>query len=155
MAIRKIRKVGDEILLKVSKPVDKVDDKTRQLLDDMLETMYDVGGAGLAAVQVGALRRVIVIDTSEERDSPIELINPQIIANEGSQDDWEACLSIPGQSGLVERPLATVVQALNRNGESFEHRFEGRDAVCVNHELDHLDGVLYTTKAKQIEHDEV
>ena len=154
LALRKIRKIGDNILLKVSKPVENVDDKIRQLLDDMLETMYDVGGAGLAAVQVGVLRRVAVVDTSEERNNPIELINPQIISSEDSQEDWEGCLSIPGQTGLVERPMVTVVQALNRNGREFEHRFEGRAAVCVNHELDHLDGVLYTTKAKQIQRDE-
>ena len=154
MALRKIRKVGDDILLKVSKPVHEVDDKIRQLLDDMLETMYDVGGAGLAAVQVGVLRRVAVIDTSEERNCPIELVNPSIISNEGCQEDWEGCLSILGQSGLVERPMATVVQALDRHGCQVEHRFEGRAAVCANHELDHLDGILYTTKAIEIQYNE-
>ncbi|MCL2396896.1 MAG: peptide deformylase [Defluviitaleaceae bacterium] len=150
MALREIRTIGDEILHKASKPVEEITDKTRQLLDDMLQTMHHVGGIGLAAVQVGVLRRILVIDTGEEDFTPIEAINPQVIHNEGNQTDWEGCLSIPDQRGLVDRPMVTVIKAQNRHGEEFELRAEGRLAVVLNHELDHLDGVLYIDKATEI-----
>ena len=148
MALRKLRYDGDEILGKISKPVKQIDDKTRQLLDDMLETMEHENGIGLAAVQVGVLKRILVFDPCEEDSKPIEMINPQVVHNEGMQDGWEACLSIPGHSGLVERPEVTVVKAQDRWGKEFEMRAEGFLAVVLNHELDHLDGVLYTQKAK-------
>ena len=147
MALRELRTIHDEILLKVSRPVDNITDKTHQLIDDMLETMYHAGGVGLAAVQVGVLKRILVIDTGEDGTTPIEAINPVVLHNEGTQTDWEGCLSIPGFHGEVERPMVTVIKATNRHGEEFELRVEGRLAVILNHELDHLDGVLYTDKA--------
>jgi len=151
MALRTLRTVGDDILHKISKPVAEITDSTCQLLDDMLETMYHESGCGLAAVQIGILRRILVIDTGEEDSQPIEFINPEILSNEGDQEGWEGCLSIPGQSGLVERPLVTVVKALDRHGKEFELRCEGRLAVIFNHELDHLNGILYTEKAIEIQ----
>jgi len=150
MALRKLRTIGDDILHKKSKPVAEIDDKTRQLIDDMLETMYHANGVGLAAVQVGVLRRILVIDMSENQDSPIEMINPEVLHNKGEQQDREGCLSIPGKSGLVKRPLSTTVKALDRHGNSFECTLQDRLAVAFNHELDHLDGVLYTEKATDI-----
>ncbi|MCL2376598.1 MAG: peptide deformylase [Defluviitaleaceae bacterium] len=154
MALRALRTIGDEILHKVSKPVVAFDDKLHQLLDDMLETMYHEKGCGLAAVQIGVLRRILVIDTGEEESVPIEFINPEVVSNEGDQEGWEGCLSIPGQTGLVERPMTTVVKATNRHGEAFEMRCEGRLAVIFNHEFDHLNGVLYTEKATEIQENE-
>ncbi|MCL2573352.1 MAG: peptide deformylase [Defluviitaleaceae bacterium] len=147
MALRSLRVVQDDILHKVSRPVVQITDKTCQLLDDMLETMYHHNGVGLAAVQIGVLRRLLVIDITEEGDSPIEFINPEVISHKGSQTGWEGCLSIPGKSGNVVRPNITIVRALNRHGEPFEMHCEGQLAVALNHELDHLDGVLYTQKA--------
>ena len=150
MALRTLRIVEDDILHKVSRPVVQINDKTRQLLDDMLETMYHAGGIGLAAVQVGILRRLLVIDISEEGDSPLEFINPEVISHQGSQTGWEGCLSIPGKSGLVVRPEVTVVRATDRHGQTFEMQCEGHLAVVLNHELDHLDGILYTQKATEM-----
>ena len=150
MALRTVRIVNDDILHKVSRPVTQINDKTRQLLDDMLETMYHTGGVGLAAVQVGILRRMLVIDITEDGDKPLEFINPEIISNKGSQTGWEGCLSIPGQSGKVVRPEVTIVRALDRFGQPFEMRCDGQLAVALNHELDHLDGILYTQKAIEI-----
>ena len=152
MALRTIRIVNDDILHKVSRPVLQVNDKIRQLLDDMLETMYHAGGVGLAAVQVGILRRLLVIDISENGDSPLEFINPEIVSHKGSQTVWEGCLSIPGQSGKVVRPAVTVVRALDRFGQPFEMRCDDQLAVALNHEMDHLDGILYTQKALEIRH---
>ena len=150
MALRTIRIVNDDILHKVSRPVVQVNDKTRQLLDDMLETMYHAGGCGLAAVQVGILRRLLVIDVSEENNRPLEFINPEVVSHKGSQTVWEGCLSIPGQSGKLVRPAVTVVRALDRFGQPFEMRCDGQLAVALNHEMDHLDGILYTQKALEI-----
>jgi len=150
MALRTVRIVNDDILHKVSRPVVQVNDKTRQLLDDMLETMYHAGGVGLAAVQIGVLRRLLVIDISDNGDKPYEFINPEVISHKGSQTGWEGCLSIPSQSGLVTRPATTVVRALDRFGQPFEIRCEGQLAVVLNHELDHLDGIVYTQKATEI-----
>ncbi|MDR2183896.1 MAG: peptide deformylase [Clostridiales bacterium] len=150
MALRTVRIVNDDILHKVSRPVVQVNDKTRQLLDDMLETMYHYNGVGLAAVQVGILRRLLVIDVTENGTNPVEFINPEVISHKGSQTGWEGCLSIPGQSGKVVRPAVTVVRAINRFGQPFEMRCNGQLAVALNHELDHLDGVLYTQRAVEI-----
>jgi len=150
MALRTVRVVNDDILHKVSRPVVQVNDKTRELLDDMLETMYHAGGVGLAAVQVGVLRRMLVIDISEEGNEPHEFINPEIISHKGSQIVWEGSLSIPGQSGKLVRPTVTVVRALDRHGQTFEMRCDGQLAVALNHEMDHLDGILYTQKATEI-----
>ena len=143
MAIRKILKIGDETLRKHARPVTEVDRRTRQLLDDMAETMYAADGAGLAAPQVGILRRVVVIDVGE---GLIELVNPEIVASEGEQHQAEGCLSVPGKRGVVARPAKVTVRALNRRGKPIEIVGEGFLATALCHEIDHLDGVLYVDK---------
>ena len=143
MAIRKILKIGDEPLRKHARPVTEVDRRTRQLLDDMAETMYAADGAGLAAPQVGILRRVVVIDVGE---GLIELVNPEIVASEGEQHQAEGCLSVPGKRGVVARPAKVTVRALNRRGKPVEIVGEGFLATALCHEIDHLDGVLYVDK---------
>ena len=143
MAIRKILKIGDETLRKHARPVTEVDRRTRQLLDDMAETMYAADGAGLAAPQVGILRRVVVIDVGE---GLIELVNPEIVASEGEQHQAEGCLSVPGKQGVVARPAKVTVRALNRRGKPIEIVGEGFLAIALCHEIDHLDGVLYVDK---------
>ena len=141
MALREIRKDGDEILSKKCKEVKVFDHRLHILLDDMYETMNKANGVGLAAPQVGILKRVAVIDIGEGR---IELINPQIIKTKGSQNGAEGCLSFPGLFGEVERPDYVKVKALDRNGKEFV--LEGREllARAICHECDHLDGVVFT-----------
>ena len=143
MAIRKIQTGDAACLYKVSKPVKGFDEKLWQLLDDMAETMYDADGCGLAAPQVGILRRVVVIDCSEDRNDLIEAINPEIIYTEGEQGGMEGCLSFPDEQGYVVRPRVAVMRALDRNGEVFERRGEGLLARAMLHECDHLDGRVY------------
>ena len=143
MATRRILTDGDEILRKISRPVNEIDKRTKTLLDDMAETMYKNEGVGLAAPQVGVLRRIVVIDIGE---GLLELINPEIVQTEGSKIDVEGCLSIPGKRGTVERPTKVVVNALNRKGKTIQVTGEGLLAVALCHELDHLDGILYTDK---------
>lgn len=144
MAIRNIRTLGDDVLRKHSKAVEKVDERILILLDDMAETMYSTGnGAGLAAPQVGILKRVVVIDMGE---GLINLINPEIIAVEGRQEVIEGCLSIPGKWGKLIRPAKVKVKALNREGKEFIISGEGDMAKCLCHEIDHLDGVLFIDK---------
>ena len=144
MAIRKIVKLGDDALRKVCKPQDKFSLRLWTLLKDMADTMYQAGGVGLAAPQVGILRRVVVIDCSEEQNSIIELINPEIIwRSEETQCGREGCLSLPGRAGIVTRPKKVRVRAQNRKGEWFELEGEDLLARAICHELDHLDGVLY------------
>jgi peptide deformylase len=143
MATRRILTEGDEILRKISRPVKEIDKRTKILLDDMAETMYKNDGVGLAAPQVGILRRIVVIDIGE---GLLELINPEIVYSEGSKIDTEGCLSIPGRRGTVERPAKVIVQALNRKGKPIQVTGEGLMAVALCHELDHLDGILYTDK---------
>ncbi|MDR2167879.1 MAG: peptide deformylase [Clostridiales bacterium] len=150
MALRQIRIDPDDILFKKSKPVAVVDDKIKGLVSDMLETMYHSEGVGLAAVQVGILRRILVIDVSDEGDQPIVLINPEVLHSEGVQKEQEACLSVPGLIGVVERPKTTVVKGLNRHGEEYEINADGFLAVALHHEIDHLDGILYTEKAVEL-----
>lgn len=150
MAIRKIRLVPDDILRKKSRPVEAVDGGVQELIQDMLETMYQVNGVGLAAVQVGVLKRVIVMDISENCDQPIVMINPELVHKEGTQMFREACLSIPGLSGMVERPALVVVKGLDPNGKPQELSCEGDLAVVMCHELDHLDGILYTDIATEL-----
>jgi len=151
--LRTIEDIEDDILCKTSKPVEEINEKTRQLLDDMLETMYHEGGIGLAAVQIGILKRILVMDIGEDEPDPIEIINPQIIHSEGIQTGREGCLSIPDVSGRVDRPMITVIRAQDRHGKEFELCAEGRLAVVLNHELDHLDGILYIDKAVDINED--
>lgn len=143
MAVRKILRIGDETLRRKARNVEAIDKRIHTLLDDMAETMYEAEGAGLAAPQVGILRRVVVIDVGE---GLIELINPEILSQEGEQINPEGCLSIPGRRCTVKRPQKVVVRALDRNGRPFELTGEDYLAIAISHELDHLDGVLYVDK---------
>jgi peptide deformylase len=144
MAIRKIVVLGeDEVLRKRSRRVDKFDKRLRVLLDDMAATMYKADGVGLAAPQVGILKRVVTIDVG---DGLIELVNPEIIESEGAAVGVEGCLSVPGKRGKVERPERVVVTAQNRDGKEIQLEADGLLAVCLCHELDHLDGVVYVDK---------
>ena len=142
MAKLQIRKVGDEALRKVCRPVDAITPRILTLLDDMVETMRAANGVGLAAPQVGILRRIVVIEV--EPGEVLELINPKIIAFSGEQDGQEGCLSVPGRWGMVKRPMHVTVRALNRKGEEVEITGHELLARCFCHELDHLDGILYT-----------
>lgn len=144
MAIRKIIEMGsDDILRKHARPVEKFDERLAALLEDMAETMYDGDGAGLAAPQVGVLKRCVVIDVGE---GLVELVNPEILETQGEITVVEGCLSLPGRSGRVVRPEKVKVRAWNRHGEAFEMTGEGFLAVAMCHEIDHLDGVLYVDK---------
>ncbi|MDE6752327.1 MAG: peptide deformylase [Eubacterium sp.] len=143
MALRNIVKVGDPILNKKSRTVEKFDEKLSMLIDDMLETMYKENGVGLAAVQVGMLKRVVVIDVG---DGPMELVNPEITLAEGEQREQEGCLSLPGKYGTTVRPMKVQVKAQNREGKWQVFTGEGLKARAFCHELDHLDGVLFTSK---------
>lgn len=143
MALRQIAKIGEPVLRKKSKVVTEVNDKIRQLLDDMADTMYNADGVGLAAPQVGILKRMVVIDIGE---GLIELVNPEIIETEGEYLDTEGCLSVPGESGEVLRPYKVKVKAQDRNGEWFEIEGEELLARAFCHEIDHLDGILYVDK---------
>ena len=143
MAIRNIVKVGDPILTKTSRKVEKFDVRLWQLLDDMKETMYQANGVGLAAVQVGILRRVVVLDCG---DGYIELINPAIVSSEGEQVEQEGCLSLPGEYGVTCRPAVVRVKAQDRNGKWCVYKGEELKARCFCHELDHLDGVVFTQR---------
>jgi peptide deformylase len=152
MAKLQIRKVGDEALRKVCRPVDAITPRILTLLDDMVETMRAANGVGLAAPQVGILRRIVVIEV--EPGEVIELINPKIIAFSGEQDGQEGCLSVPGRWGMVKRPMHVTVRALNRKGEEFEITGHELLARCFCHELDHLDGGLYIDKAYSMDEDD-
>lgn len=149
MAKLKIVKVGDDVLRKKCRPVDEITPKITQLLDDMAETMRAANGVGLAAPQVGILRRIVVIEVEE--GNLIELINPKIIAYAGEQDGTEGCLSVPGKWGMVKRPMHVTVRATNRHGEEFELTGSELLARAICHELDHLDGKLYIDVARNIE----
>jgi len=140
MALRNIRKNGDEILRKRSREVKEIRDRELSLLNDMLETMYAAEGVGLAAPQVGILKRIVVIDVGE---GPVKLINPEIIEMSGSCIDYEGCLSIPGEQGRVDRPVAVKVSALNEKGEKIEITGNDFFARALCHEIDHLNGILF------------
>lgn len=142
MALRDILTEGDPSLTKRSRPVKDFDDKLQALVDDMLETMYDSDGVGLAAPQVGVLRRLFVMDV-DDGEGPQVFINPRILSREGDQEGPEGCLSLPGLFGLVKRPMEVTVSALDRDGQPFEKSFHGLAARCVCHENDHLDGILF------------
>ena len=146
MALRNIREMGDDILNKKCKPVKEITERTLDLIDDMFETMYEANGVGLAAPQVGILKRIVVIDTTGE--NPILLINPVIVETSGEQTGQEGCLSVPGKSGQVTRPNYVKVLAYDENMEQFE--IEGTEllARALCHEIDHLEGHLYVEKVE-------
>ena len=144
MGLRKILTDKEPALHKVCKPVTSFDNKLFKLLDDMAETLVDSGGVGLAAPQVGILRRVVLVDVGEEESEILELINPEMVETDGEQYGPEGCLSVPGKYGLVKRPYYAKVRAQDRNGEWFEAEGEELIARCFCHELDHLDGIVYT-----------
>ena len=141
MGLRKILTVKEPSLHKMCRPVEKFDGKLHKLLDDMKETLLDAGGVGLAAPQVGILRRVVVVDTGEEI---LELVNPELLETSGEQVGAEGCLSVPGKYGLVKRPMVAKVRAQDRNGDYFEAEGEELIARCFCHEIAHLDGIVYT-----------
>ncbi len=151
MAIRKIREYGDEVLETVCRPVTKMTPHTRELIEDMFDTMYDANGVGLAAPQVGVLRRICVIDVTGE--DPYVLINPRIVETSGEQTGNEGCLSVPNKTGVVTRPSYVKVVAQNIDMEEFE--LEGTEllARAICHETDHLDGIVYVTKVEGELHD--
>ena len=155
MAMRNIREEGDSILLKRSRPVTDYNARLHTLLDDMRETLLHADGVGLAAPQVGVLRRVVIVmDTNREDLSPeeqiIELVNPCIVASDGEQEGQEGCLSLPGVYGIVKRPEHVVVRANDRFGNEFQVEGTGLTARCFCHEIDHLDGHLFTERAERI-----
>ena len=143
MALRKIRTQGDRVLGKICKPVTEMNARTLELIDDMLETMYDADGVGLAAPQVGILKRIFVIDVSPEGNEPIVFINPEITETSGEQTGYEGCLSVPGKSGMVTRPNHVKCRYQDRNMEWQEIEGEELLARAILHENDHLDGHLY------------
>lgn len=150
MAIRNIRKEGDDILRKTSRRVDKFDGRLSELIDDMYETMYQANGVGLAAVQVGILKRVVVIDTYEDGEK-LEMVNPVILEKKGNEKLCEGCLSVPDVRGYVMRPTYVKVEAFDRNGNKFVREATGLLAQAICHETDHLEGILFTDKV--IEYD--
>lgn len=143
MALRKVVEIGDPILNKKCRPIEKFDDKLSTLIDDMFETMYAANGVGLAGPQVGMLKRVVVIDVG---DGPMELVNPEIVMTQGEQRVSEGCLSVPGKYGVCSRPAKVQVKAQDRNGKWQVFTGEDLKARCFCHEIDHLDGVLFTSK---------
>lgn len=143
MSYREIVKIGDPILKKKCRKVENFDEKLGKLLDDMKETMYRAEGVGLAGPQVGILRRVVVMDCG---DGPLELVNPEIISEEGVQEEQEGCLSLPGEYGVTRRPAVVKVQAQDRTGKWHIYKGTELKARCFCHEIDHLDGILFTQK---------
>ena len=150
MAIRQIRVQGDEVLEKVCRPVKEITPRIATLIEDMIDTMYEYDGVGLAAPQVGILRRIAVIDIGE---GPIVLVNPEVIETSGEQTGEEGCLSLPGKSGQVTRPNYAKVHAFNENMEEYEVEGEELLARALLHEIDHLDGHMYTEKVEGVLHD--
>ena len=148
MALRNIREIGDDILYKKAKEVKEITEKTRELIDDMLETMYEADGVGLSAPQVGVLKRIAVIDVTAEQNSPIVLVNPEIIHTEGEQRGSEGCLSVPGKAGIVTRPNVVRVRAFDESMQEFEIEGEELLARALIHEIEHLDGQLYVDKVE-------
>lgn len=150
MAIRNIREMGEEVLTKVSKEVKEVTDRTRILIDDMIETLYDAGGVGLAAPQVGVLKRIVIIDIWEEEENHpvLVMINPKIIEQKGEESGNEGCLSVPGKVGIVTRPEYVRFTYFDEDMVPHEEEATGLFARCVCHELEHLDGHLYVEKVE-------
>ena len=154
MGLRKILTDKEPALHKVCKPVTSFDRKLHKLLDDMKETLIESGGVGLAAPQVGILRRVFLVDVGVEEPEVVEFINPEILETDGEQYGPEGCLSVPGKYGLVKRPYYAKVRAQDRNGEWFEAEGEELIGRCFCHEYDHLDGIVYTEKMDRFLTDE-
>ncbi len=150
MALLPILHYPDARLRKVAQPIDRVDDEIRRLIDDMLETMYDAPGIGLAAVQVDVPLQLLVVDISEKKDQPLVLINPEILYSSGEEQMEEGCLSVPGIYEPVERASQVTVRALDRHGEPFELEASGLLAVCIQHEMDHLQGKLFVDYLSEI-----
>lgn len=151
MALRQIREVGDDLLRKKSRPVEVIDDKIIELLEDMYETLkHSKDGIGLAAPQIGILKRLVVIDLTEEDGEVYKLINPVIVKSKGEQVCREGCLSVPGMLGDVVRPKEIVVEALDVNGNKIKIKAQDLLAVVLSHEIDHLDGVLFIDKATEL-----
>lgn len=148
MALRTIRTIGDEILTKKCREVTEMKHRTKVLIQDMLDTMYHAQGVGLAAPQVGVLKQIIVIDVTEEGDTPIILINPEILELSGEQTDQEGCLSVPGKAGVVTRANYAKVKGLNEKMEEIIVEGEGLLARALQHEIDHLSGILYVSKVE-------
>ena len=150
MAVRTIRELGDDILRKHAKPVAQMTDRVRRLIEDMFDTMYEAEGVGLAAPQVGILRRIFVIDTTLDDADPQRyvMINPEILETSGEQEGMEGCLSVPGKHAMVKRPQHVRVRAQDINMEWFEVEAEGLLARAILHENDHLDGVMYVDRAE-------
>jgi peptide deformylase len=146
MAIRKIREIGDGTLAKVCKEVTEMTPRIEQLIDDMLDTMYEANGVGLAASQVGILKRIVVIDTTG--DEPYVMINPRLLETSGEQTGYEACLSVPGKTGVVTRPNYVKVRALDRDMKPFELEATELLARAICHEVEHLDGHLYVERVE-------
>ena len=142
VAVRIVREYGDEILRKKSRQVEEVNDKIRELLDDMVETMHKYNGVGLSAVQVGILKRVVVIDLDDD-NGPLKLVNPVILKTKGKQEVEEGCLSFPNQYGKIIRPMEVVAEALDENGKKIKIKAKGLLAQAICHELDHLEGILF------------
>ena len=147
MALLNIIKKGDDTLRKVCRPVEKISPRILTLLDDMRETLIDSEGVGLAAPQIGVLRRIALVIDTNDNDKLYELINPEIIEREGEQEEMEGCLSVPGEWGYTHRPMKVTVKALDRNGNEFTVTGEGLTARCFCHEIDHLDGKLFVDEA--------
>lgn len=145
MAIRVVRENGDEILRKKSREVESIDDKIREILDDMVETLHKYNGVGLAGPQIGILKRIIVIDLYDD-ERPIKLINPAIVKEKGKQEVEEGCLSFPNQYGKIIRPAEVTVEALNENGEKVKIKAKELLAQALCHEIDHLNGILFVDK---------
>ncbi len=146
MAIRNIRLMGDDILTKKCKPVKEMTEKNRELVQDMLDTMYEADGVGLAAPQVGILKRIAVVDVTEERNQPIVLVNPEIVKEEGEQRGSEGCLSVPDKVGIVVRPNKVKVKAYDINMKPITVKGEELLARALVHEIEHLDGILYVDR---------
>ena len=153
MAVLKIVKVGDDLLRKKSRPVEEITPRILQLLDDMRDTLHAADGCGLAAVQVGVLRRIVLVET--EKGDLLEMINPEIIATEGEQQNIEGCLSVPDKCGITTRPMTVTVRAMDRSGRTYEVTGSDLKARAFCHEIDHLDGILYIDHAKMLTQEEL
>lgn len=147
MAIRNIRTLGEDVLRAKAKEVTEVTPRIRELIDDMFETMYEANGVGLAAPQVGIRKRIVVVDVTGE--DPVALINPVILKSDGEQTGYEGCLSVPGKTGIVTRANHVIVEAYNENMEKFTIEAEELMARALQHEIDHLDGVMYVDLVKE------